>query len=140
MALKKTKRCTVCRKWYSPEPQVGKRQKTCSKVCSKERHRRKCERWNRANKHLRIGAQLKRCLDQAKKEAAESKPGKASARKPLSRGKRRLAKSEAVDIPKQEIQDEIGVEATVIIEFIVQMLDKTFVRRADWLNHLNAGG
>ena len=138
MALKKTKRCTVCRKWYSPKPQVGKRQKTCSKVCSKERHRKKCERWNKANKHLSIGVQLKRRLDQAKKEAAGSTTGKASASKPLSRGKRKLARPGTVDIPKQEIQDEIGMEATVIIEFIVQMLDKTFLRRDDWLSYLNS--
>ncbi len=136
MGRKKTKRCTACRKWYSPEPQVGQRQKTCSKVCGKERHRKKCAQWNRANKHLNKGAQLKRRLDKAKK-TAESPMGMASTGKSLSTRKRRLSGPRRLDIPKQEIQDEIGLGATVIIEFIVQILDKAFVRRVDHAKLLN---
>ena len=128
MAKKLTLRCTICRTWYCPEPQLGERQKTCSKECSQERHRRKCEQWNKANKHLRKGAQLKRRLDQAKREANKTL-GKTLAGRSLLTGRRRPARPRPLDIPKQEIQDAIGLEAAVIVEFIVQILDKVFVRR-----------
>lgn len=38
--------CSVCRKWFSPDPRVGRRQRCCGPTCSRELHRRACARWN----------------------------------------------------------------------------------------------
>ena len=42
-----TKRpCCVCRRWFAPDPRVGKRQKACSRdECQRERHRQNCAQW-----------------------------------------------------------------------------------------------
>ncbi len=42
--------CRVCRRWFSPDPRPGERQKTCGRAeCRREWHRRQCEQWNRKN-------------------------------------------------------------------------------------------
>jgi hypothetical protein len=51
--------CPVCRKWFSPDPKVGKRQRFCTAPdCQKERHRRACAKVNQKNaealKHDRV--------------------------------------------------------------------------------------
>jgi len=42
--------CPACRKWFRPDPKVGKRQRFCSAPdCQKERHRRACAKVNQKN-------------------------------------------------------------------------------------------
>jgi hypothetical protein len=37
------KRCSICRRWFTPKPRAGARQKVCSETeCQRERHRRNC--------------------------------------------------------------------------------------------------
>ena len=38
-----SKPCCVCRRWFEPDPRVGKRQRACfNPECQRERHRRSC--------------------------------------------------------------------------------------------------
>ncbi len=39
-------RCSICRKWFRPDPRAAKTQKTCSGACRKK-HRRRLERQRR---------------------------------------------------------------------------------------------
>ena len=42
--------CRICRKWFTPHPRAGKRQRVCSETrCQSERHRRACEGWRGRN-------------------------------------------------------------------------------------------
>lgn len=42
--MARRKPCRICRKWFSPSPFAGERQKVCSDpACQRERHRRSCE-------------------------------------------------------------------------------------------------
>ena len=113
-------RCSVCRKSFLPDARVGSRQKTCSPGCSRERHRRQCAKWNRQHRHLRRGAQLKQRLEQARSAEKERETGTESRRQRPSR--------RFLDLPKQEMQEEIGMEMVVIIKFIFQILAKERIR------------
>ena len=38
--------CRICRRWFTPHPRTGDRQRVCSAPgCQRERHRRACARW-----------------------------------------------------------------------------------------------
>jgi len=53
MPCRKSKKrpCRICRKWLTPHPRVGDRQKTCAdKECMRKWHNRKCAEWNRNNR------------------------------------------------------------------------------------------
>ena len=43
--------CTICRKWFQPDPRQIGRQQTCGNpACQRELHRRPCREWNRKNR------------------------------------------------------------------------------------------
>lgn len=45
------KRCCICRRWFTPKPRAGDRQKVCSETqCQRERHRRNCADARRKDK------------------------------------------------------------------------------------------
>lgn len=45
-----TKRpCAICRRWFLPDPRVGRRQRACGPECSAALHRRACKDWHRRN-------------------------------------------------------------------------------------------
>jgi len=46
--MPRKKPCKICRRWFSPHPRAGSRQKACTD-CQAERHRRACARWRDAN-------------------------------------------------------------------------------------------
>jgi hypothetical protein len=63
--MRKKRPCSICRKWFLPDKQVGNRQKVCSRPeCQKERHRResivyrKRERFK--DKEMRIVTKLRK--------------------------------------------------------------------------------
>lgn len=43
------KPCSVCRKWFEPNPRAVKHAKTCSPDCRRELHRRRCCEWHVRN-------------------------------------------------------------------------------------------
>lgn len=54
------KRCSICRRWFTPHPHAGARQKVCSETeCQRERHRRNCANARRKEK-LEVASQRTR--------------------------------------------------------------------------------
>jgi len=68
-------RCRICGRWFRPQPQAGSRQRACSAPgCQRERHRRACVRWHRANPDYDREDRLRRRLRR------EGHPGAGDAR------------------------------------------------------------
>jgi hypothetical protein len=84
-------------------------------ACKREWHRRKCQEWNRANPDYFRANYL-----QKKLEAAQSdKASKAHTRIPP----RGLSKS---GLPFRFVQEVIGVQHLLIIEYLAQLLSRRF--------------
>jgi len=105
----KKRPCRICRKWFSPDPRVGGRQKTCgSDKCQAKWHAKKCAEWN--VKHSSYFNEI-----HLSKKLAEVESGK-SAPKCLKSSR----------LPRSLIQEVIGVQHLVIIEYMTQLLTKPF--------------
>ena len=112
----KKRPCRICRRWFLPNSRVRDRQMTCGDpTCKREWHRRKCQQWNRANRDYFRANYL-----QKKLEAAQSdEPSKAHTRaSPKS-----LSKS---GLPFRFVQEVIGVQHLIIIEYLAQLLMRRF--------------
>ena len=111
--------CRISRKWFTPHPRVGDRQQTCGALdCQQEWHRRKCAAWNRTNRTYFQEIYLKRRLDDVAAQPATSfptvgptPPPSAPAPPPSSR-----------HYPVRVVQEVIGVQQLVIIEYLVRLL------------------
>ncbi len=116
MTQKSKKRpCRICGKWFSPNPRVGERQKTCgSKDCQRKWHAKKCSEWNRAHPEYFQEIYLSKKLDAAAPPNAEIEPH--SADFPVSSGK----------LPRKVIQEVIGAQQLIIIEYVNRLLLKSF--------------
>lgn len=43
--------CAICRRWFEPDPRVGRRHRVCGRAdCQRERHRRNCARGRAADR------------------------------------------------------------------------------------------
>ena len=125
---KRTKRpCRICRKWFSPDNRLGDRQKTCGdKECKRKWHAKKCAEWNKKNRsyfqaiYLSSKLQVTQPLSlPADRDAALSNPDKiCSVNPPSSRF--------APKLPRDVIQEVIGVQHLVIIEYVAQLLLNSF--------------
>ena len=101
--------CRVCRRWFVPNPRLKDRQKTCGNArCKKEWHRRKCAEWNKNNPDYFKSNYLQKKLDTA--------PAK------ISQLKSRLKSG----LPLGCVQEVIGIEHVVIIEYFGQLLFRRF--------------
>ena len=106
--------CRVCRRWFIPNPRLKDRQMTCGDPeCKSEWHRRKCAEWNRNNPDYFKENYLQKKLDAAipSDSASRSLP-------PKSRVKSGL--------PLGYIQEVIGIQHLIIIEYFGQLLLKRF--------------
>ena len=113
----KKRPCKVCRRWFSPNPRVGEEQKTCGRSeCKKEWHRRSCAEWNKKNREYFKGRYLKNKMLNAVGENAEGTPEGAKLTRPCL----------CLGLPREEIQEVMGVKQVVIIEYIVQVLIRYF--------------
>ena len=102
--------CRICRRWFTPNPRLKDRQKTCGDVlCKREWHRKKCSAWNKENTDYYRTNYLQKKLD----EATESK--KTSKTHPV---KSRLN----TGLPHGFVQEVIGIQHLVIIEYFGQLL------------------
>lgn len=115
MRRKSKKRpCCICRKWFLPDPRVGERQKTCGeKDCQKKRHAQKCSQWNRQNPVYFREIYLNKKLA-AVNETSVSSPHLAE----FSVKSRKL--------PRKSIQEVISAQHLVIIEYVNQLLFRSF--------------
>ena len=114
--------CRICRRWFSPHPRLEDRQMTCGDPkCKREWHRRKCAEWNRKNYDYFKTNYLQKKLEavtQPKQVSASLEP-KNHAIPPL---KSRLKSG----LPQEKVQEVIGVEHLVIIEYLAQLLLRRF--------------
>lgn len=111
--------CRICGKWFSPDPRLGDRQKTCGAAeCQRQRHAAKCAEWNRKNRSCFRESYLKSRIDSAKRPAAEHPPSPCSPspEKPGPRG------PSALDLPRKAVEEVMGAQQLVIIEYIVRLL------------------
>lgn len=106
--------CRICGKWFSPDPRLGDRQKTCGAAeCQRQRHAAKCAEWNRKNRSCFRESYLKSRIDSATGIAAEHPP---SPERSGPRGRSPL------DLPRQVVEEVMGAQQFVIIEYIVRLL------------------
>jgi hypothetical protein len=106
--------CRICRRWFTPNPRLGDRQKTCADpYCKKEWHRKKCAQWNRKNTEYFRANYLQKKLD-----ALSERKGVAGVCPVRSRSPSGL--------PQRKVQEVIGLKAFVIIEYLAQLLLRRF--------------
>jgi hypothetical protein len=112
--------CRICRKWFVANPRVGDRQKTCgSDECRKRWHVKKCREWNGRNREYFQAIYLARKLSRLS-EQRQGARGEPSAVILPSRPRLLLG------LPRREVQEVIGTQALVIIEYISQLLLRRF--------------
>ena len=107
----KKRPCRICRKWFSPHPRLGDRQKTCgAKECQKKWHTKKCAQWNRQHRAYFQANYLSKKLQAVQNQATE---------KPTPQ----LQKSTIFPkLPQEVIQEVIGAQQLVIAEYLSQLL------------------
>lgn len=110
----KKRPCRICRKWFRPNPRVGENQKTCAKAkCKDEWHRKKCATWNKQNNGYFKAIYLDKKLELAKEN---SKDIQTTQNKTLTISRLKLGLS------WRDIQEAIGLQQAVIIEYFLQLL------------------
>lgn len=116
MKRKSRKRpCRICGKWFSPDPRVGERQKTCgSEDCQRKWHTKKCSEWNKAHPQYFREIYLSGRLDAVAPHNAEIEAH--SADFSVTSGK----------LPRKVIQEVIGSQQLIIIEYVNRLLLKSF--------------
>ena len=106
--------CRICRRWFTPHPRLGDRQRTCGDPhCKKEWHRKKCAEWNRENAEYFRSNYLHKKL-----EGVSGVEGVALFCPVRSRSPSGL--------PQRKVQEVIGVKQFVIIEYFIQLLLRRF--------------
>jgi hypothetical protein len=113
----KKRPCRVCRQWFTPDPRVGDRQKTCGSLqCQRQWHIRICAEWNRKNRSFFQESYLRRRLGSSGDGQSEPPPLPANTSVPP------LQFATPLDYPRRVVQEVIGVQQLVIIEYIVRLL------------------
>ena len=113
----KKRPCRICRKWFAPNPRVGSRQMTCgSEECKNKWHKKKCSDWNRQNQQYFKNNYL------GKKLKAVSPHEETPQKLPLTLSK----SSKSPKLPQEVIQEVIGPQHLVIIEYVTQLLLRRF--------------
>ena len=101
--------CRICRRWFLPDVRHKDRQKTCGRSeCRNEWHRRQCAQWNKKNKAYFKANYL------LKKLEVLDRPPEASIARPRIQ----------LHLPRQDIQDVIGLKSLVIIEYMIEQILK----------------
>ena len=112
--------CRICRRWFIPNPRLGERQKTCGAAeCQKQWHKRKCADWNRNNRVYFREIYLRNRLRSA--DSARS-PQSSAPRSPPSPAS--LEPVAPLDYPRDVVQEVIGAQPLVILEYIVRLLTR----------------
>ena len=104
--LKHKKRpCSICRRWFLPDPRVGHRQKTCGSMCHKALAAKRGAVWRRKNpdyeEHHRLVADLAR----AERVAIEIQP----ASHPIAR------------LPWRLVQTQLGGKMAVVLAVALRL-------------------
>jgi hypothetical protein len=101
----KKRPCRICGRWFAPNPRLKDRQKTCADPhCRREWHRKKCAHWNKSNPDYFKSNYLQKKLDAALVPKSRFRSG----------------------LPQLFVQEVIGIQHLVIIEYFGQLLKKRF--------------
>lgn len=124
MPRRKSKKrpCRICRKWFTPNPRAGDRQKTCGNPeCKQKWHKKKCAEWNSQNSkcaqesylHNKLIEKISQSagIEQQSTATTNSKPSPAVAKT-----------ANFLKLPRALIQEVIGAQHLVIIEYVSQQL------------------
>lgn len=121
----KKRPCRICHKWFTPHPRLGDRQKTCgNQECMRKWHIVKCAEWNRKNRNCAQANYLSAKLALAVKERTQPKGTSAAVTIP----KAHVFVSHSASfpqLPRSVIQEVIGVQQFVIIEYVARQLFKS---------------
>jgi hypothetical protein len=123
--LKSRKRpCRICRKWFTPNPRVGDRQKTCGRQdCQDKWHAKRCAEWNGKNPSYFREIYLSKKLALVEASAEVGNPPPPNSNKSKFAGRQSPKSSQ---LPRNLIQEVIGAQHLVIIEYVTQLLFNSF--------------
>jgi hypothetical protein len=111
--------CRICRRWFLPDTRLKDRQMTCGDAqCKRQWHCKKCTEWNRKNLDYFRSNYLQKKLDAVGASAVSSKPFDKQMGQPRSRFRSGL--------PLAYVQEVIGVQHLIIIEYLTQLLHRRF--------------
>lgn len=114
--------CRICQKWFTPNPRAGERQMTCGDhECKRKWHAGKCAEWNRKNRNCVQENYLSDKLTLGGNEEEGSKGASAAA----TTSKSHVFASNSASfpqLPRSLIEEVIGVQQFVIIEYIARQL------------------
>ena len=113
--------CRICRKWFVPDPRPGDRQKTCGAAeCKRKWHAKKCADWNKKNQpYFRasyLSAKLERISDSI------SRPASPVASSVIKISKVPFEPRLNLGLPRDKVQEVMGTQQLVIIEYVAQVL------------------
>lgn len=119
----KKRPCRICKKWFLPNPRLGDRQKTCgTPECQSKWHIRKCSEWNMKNRHCSRESYLRGRLELLSPVPdSPASPPPISPSPPLKTSPKRIT---PLDYPPKVVQEVMGTQQLVIIEYIVRLLIK----------------
>ena len=118
--------CRVCRKWFQPNPRVGKRQKVCSEpACQRERHRQNGARWRQRNADYDRGERLRERLRIETEPPAQVASEAESAAGAGPEANFADPKRCRVQINWPMARDVVGLELTVFIMELSEVLVET---------------
>ena len=99
--------CCICRKWFKPNVRQKGRQKTCANPdCMSERHRRKCQEWNKKNKTDSKTNYLEKKIEVSQKKIKEGD-------KSIATG------SQLPILPYEILLNEYGIKHLVILRYLI---------------------
>lgn len=113
--------CRVCRKWFTPNPKAGSRQKTCGKSdCKSEWHRRKCTKWNEKNSANFKGNYLQKKLAAMAPDQSQSLVNPSSDQKAKRCSPVNVTLKSGID-PK-DFERILSAEQAIVIEYITDQI------------------
>lgn len=113
--------CRICGRWFTPNPRLGERQKTCgADECQQRWHARKCAAWNRRNRSYFKEIYLSRRLESCAGGTCCPTPSPQSTSR--QGGCSMPQRVSPLDLPREVIQEVMGRQHTVIIEYILRLL------------------
>jgi hypothetical protein len=117
----KKRPCRICGRWFSPNPRLGGRQKTCgADECRQRWHAKKCAVWNRQNRSYFKEIYLRRRMESCAGGSPCPSPS------PVSTSHTGRSSSPPsgfpLDLPQEVIQEVMGGQHTVIIGYILRLL------------------
>jgi hypothetical protein len=138
--MHKKRPCSMCRRWFVPDPRVGDRQRTCGAAeCQRERHRQADRKWHKQHPDYDQARRLLKQLAQAQPPGQSSPAPQPSAQSSVP--PRPSEQSSALPRPSEEsgslrypkkpplsgfpwdlAQDVMGAQATVIIAGVAGVL------------------